>query len=144
MTSAQHTNTLDLNPTGHTDHGHDQDQDHDDDHGGASHSTFKGYMTGFVLAVILTAIPFWLVMGKVLPNSNITGLVILAIAAVQIVVHMVYFRHMNTSSEGGWSLLALAVTVVLLVIMLSGSIWVMYHLNTNMMPHTMHEMKNMP
>jgi cytochrome o ubiquinol oxidase operon protein cyoD len=142
MTSAQHTNTLDLNPTGHTDHGHDQD--HDDDHGGASHSTFKGYMTGFVLAVILTAIPFWLVMGKVLPNSNITGLVILAIAAVQIVVHMVYFLHMNTSSEGGWSLLALAFTVVLLVIMLSGSIWVMYHLNTNMMPHTMHEMKNMP
>ncbi len=118
--------------------------DHDDDHGGASHSTFKGYMTGFVLAVILTAIPFWLVMGKVLPNSNITGLVILAIAAVQIVVHMVYFLHMNTRSEGGWSLLALAFTVVLLVIMLSGSIWVMYHLNTNMMPHTLHEMKNMP
>lgn len=142
MTSAQHTSTLDLNATDHTDHGHGQD--HDDDHGGASHSTFKGYMTGFVLAVILTVIPFWLVMGKVLPNSNITGLVILGIAAVQIVVHMIYFLHMNTSSEGGWSLLALAFTVVLLVIMLSGSIWVMYHLNTNMMPHTMQEMKNMP
>ena len=140
MTSTHNTNTLDLDPTGHT----GQDQDHDDDHGGASHSTFNGYMTGFILAVILTAIPFWLVMGKVLPNSNITGLVILAIAAVQIVVHMVYFLHMNTRSEGGWSLLALGFTVVLLAIMLSGSIWVMYHLNANMMPHTLHEMKNMP
>ena len=137
--TAPDTNKLDLDPTSHH-HGHEGD----DDHGGASHSTFKGYMTGFVLAVILTIIPFWLVMGKVLPNSNITGLVILAIAAVQIVVHMVYFLHMNTSSEGGWSLLALAFTVVLLAIMLSGSIWVMYHLNTNMMPHTMQEMKNMP
>jgi cytochrome o ubiquinol oxidase operon protein cyoD len=144
MSSAHHTNALDLNPTGHTDHGHGHDHDHDDDHGGASHSTFKGYMTGFVLAVILTVIPFWLVMGKVLPSSNITGLVILGIAAVQIVVHMVYFLHMNTSSEGGWSLLALVFTAVLLVIMLSGSIWVMYHLNNNMMPHTLHEMKNMP
>ena len=125
------------------DHGHD-DHDDQDDHGGASHSTFKGYMTGFVLAVILTVMPFWLVMGKVLPNSNITGLVILGIAAVQIVVHMIYFLHMNTRSEGGWSLLALAFTAVLLVIMLSGSIWVMYHLNANMMPPSMQEMKNMP
>lgn len=142
MSAVKHTNALDLDPTNSAEHGHDAD--HDDDHGGASHSTFKGYMTGFVLAVILTVIPFWLVMGKVLPSSNITGLVILAIAAVQIVVHMVYFLHMNTRSEGGWSLLALVFTAVLLLIMLSGSIWVMYHLNNNMMPHTLHEMKNMP
>ena len=141
MTAARNANDLDLDPTGHTAHDHD---DAHDDHGGASHSTLKGYATGFVLAVILTAIPFWLVMGKVLPSSNITGLVILAIAAVQIVVHMIYFLHMNTRSEGGWSLLALAFTVVLLFIMLAGSIWVMYHLNANMMPHTMQEMKNMP
>lgn len=140
MTAARNANDLDLDPTGHTAHDHD---DHDD-HGGASHSTLTGYATGFVLAVILTVIPFWLVIGKVLPSSSITGLVILAIAAVQIVVHMIYFLHMNTRSEGGWSLLALAFTVVLLFIMLSGSIWVMYHLNANMMPHSMQEMKNMP
>ena len=146
MTSiTQKTQDLDLDPTGHSAEAHHADHhDDDDDRGGASHSTFKGYMTGFVLAVILTAIPFWLVIGKVLPTSNITGLVILAIAAVQIVVHMIYFLHMNTRSEGGWSLLALAFTVVLLAIMLSGSIWVMYHLNANMMPHSMQEMKNMP
>ena len=143
MTAARNANDLDLDPTGHTTQDHESHDDHDD-HGGASHSTLKGYVTGFVLAVILTVIPFWLVMGKVLPSSNITGLVILGIAAVQIVVHMIYFLHMNTRSEGGWSLLALAFTVVLLVIMLSGSIWVMYHLNANMMPHTMEEMKNMP
>lgn len=146
MTPTAHdTSALDLDPTGHSQaHVNAHENAHDDEHGGASHGTFRGYMTGFVLAVILTAIPFWLVMGKVLPSSNITGLVVLAFAAVQIVVHMVYFLHMNTSSEGGWSLLALAFTVVLLVIMLSGSIWVMYHLNTNMMPHSMQEMKNMP
>lgn len=136
------TNALDLDPTGHTSDAH-HDHDHDDEQGGASHSTFKGYMTGFVLAVILTVIPFWLVLAKVFPSSSTTALVILGIAAVQIVVHMIYFLHMNTRSEGGWSLLALVFTVVLLAIMLSGSIWVMYHLNTNMMP-SMQEMKNMP
>ncbi|MBC7414182.1 MAG: cytochrome o ubiquinol oxidase subunit IV [Herminiimonas sp.] len=100
-------------------------------------STLKGYATGFVLAVLLTAIPFWLVMGKMFDKSSTTALVILAIAAVQIVVHMVYFLHMNSKAEGGWSMLALIFTVMLVVIMLSGSIWVMYHLNSNMMPGMM-------
>lgn len=117
---------------------------HDHDHdSGAPHSTLKGYLTGFVLAVILTAIPFWLVMGKVLGSSTITAIVILAIGVVQIVVHMIYFLHMNGKAEGGWTLLALLFTLVLVVITLSGSLWVMYHLNHNMMP-SMHDMRNMP
>ena len=126
--------------THHAAHGHD----HHDEDGGAAHSTFKGYMTGFVLAVILTAIPFWLVMGKVFDKSSTTAIVILAIAAVQIVVHMIYFLHMSSKSEGGWTMLALIFTLVLVVITLSGSLWVMYHLNHNMMPTSTHDMRNMP
>jgi cytochrome o ubiquinol oxidase operon protein cyoD len=133
-------------PPDETDHSHDHDHHghgHDvDDHEGASHSTLKGYVTGFILAVILTAIPFWLVMGNVIESPRTTAIVILGFAAVQIVVHMIYFLHMNTHSESGWTLLALIFTLVLLVIMLVGSLWVMYHLNTNMMPgmmdHGMH------
>jgi len=122
------------------DHSHDHGH-HDDE---VEHSTLRGYVTGFVLSVILTAIPFWLVMGNVLDKPGTTALVILGFAAVQIVVHMVYFLHMNARSEGGWNMLALIFTLVLVVITLSGSLWVMYHLNTNMMPTMMHEMKNMP
>ena len=133
-----HTETAGHGAHGHDDHGHG----HDD--GPVSHSTFKGYMTGFVLAVILTAIPFWLVMGKVFDKPGTTALVILAFAVVQIVVHMVYFLHMNAKSEGGWNMLALIFTLVLVVITLAGSLWVMYHMNTNMMPHSVHDMKNMP
>ena len=116
-------------------HEHDIHHDeHDDHHEGGMHATFKGYMTGFVLSVILTAIPFWLVMGNVFQKPSTTIMVILAFAAVQIVVHMVYFLHMDAKSEGGWNMLALVFTAVLVVITLSGSLWVMYHLNTNMMP----------
>ena len=117
-------------------------QDHSAGHG--AHGTFRSYMTGFVLSVILTAIPFWLVMGKVFDKPGTTALVILAFAVVQIVVHMVYFLHMDAKSEGGWNMLALIFTLVLVVITLAGSLWVMYHMNTNMMPHSMHDMKNMP
>lgn len=112
-------------PHTHNDHGHD---------GGHPESTLKGYLTGFVLSVILTAIPFWLVMTGKLGSNEATAVVILVLGAIQIVVHMVYFLHMTPSSEGGWSLMALIFTIVLVVITLSGSLWVMYHLTTNMMP----------
>jgi cytochrome o ubiquinol oxidase operon protein cyoD len=122
---------------GDHDHGHDH---HDDD---AAHGTLKGYLTGFILSVILTAIPFWLVMDKVFQHSGMAIIAILGLGAVQIVVHMVYFLHMNARSEGGWNLLALVFTVLMVVITLAGSLWVMYHLNVNMMPG-MSDMHNMP
>jgi cytochrome o ubiquinol oxidase operon protein cyoD len=124
------------------DHAHDLDaikdththQEHSDSE---PHSTLKGYLTGFILAVVLTGIPFWMVMGNVLGSPATTGLVIMGFAVAQVVVHMIYFLHMNTKMEKGWSLLALLFTALLLGIMLSGSIWVMYHLNHNMMPGMM-------
>lgn len=122
-------------------HAHPADH-HDDDVG--YHATVKGYVVGFLLSVALTAIPFWLVMGQVLPTPRMTAFVILAFAAVQMVVHMVYFLHLNAKVEGGWSLLALVFTIALVAIMLAGSIWVMYHLNGNMMPMDPHTLRNMP
>ena len=113
-------------------------------HGQGAHGTFGSYMTGFVLSVILTAIPFWLVMGDVLGDALKTSIIIMAFAAVQIVVHMIYFLHMNTKSEGGWTFLALAFTLTLVVITLAGSIWVMYHMDQNMMPMSPHEALQMP
>jgi cytochrome o ubiquinol oxidase operon protein cyoD len=124
------------------------DPGHGAAHGGhpaqGAHGTFRGYMTGFVLSVILTAIPFWLVMGDVLDDTLMTSIVIMALAAVQIVVHMIYFLHMNTKSEGGWTFLALVFTLTLVVITLVGSIWVMYHMDQNMMPMSPHEALQKP
>lgn len=125
-------------------HGHGGGHDHHDDDDGAGHGTLKSYVTGFIVAAILTAIPFWLVMNRVFPSSRTTALVILAFAVVQIVVHIIYFLHMDTKSESGWNMLALIFTLVLVVITLSGSIWIMYHLNSNMMPMSTHDMRNMP
>ncbi|HEY0859450.1 MAG TPA: cytochrome C oxidase subunit IV family protein, partial [Pseudoxanthomonas sp.] len=81
---------------------------------------------------------------KVLPTPAVTTLVILAFAMVQVVVHMVFFLHMNPKSEGGWNLFALIFTAVLLVIVLAGTLWVMHNMNTHMMPgaHDMHRMRD--
>jgi cytochrome o ubiquinol oxidase operon protein cyoD len=121
-------------------HGHDHAHGHGVDHHDhmESHGSFKDYTIGFILSVILTAIPFWLVMTHQLPPDT-TKFVILGFAAVQVVVHMIYFLHMNSKSEGGWNMMAMLLTVILLFIVLTGSIWVMYHMNANMMPHMSNE-----
>ncbi len=116
--------------------------DHHDAHGadGVPHGSLRGYVVGFLFSVVLTAIPFWLVMNDVLGNATLTAIVIMIFAAVQIVVHMIYFLHMNSRSEGGWTMMALIFTIIIVAIALAGSLWVMYHLNTNMMPTDMHRM----
>ena len=114
---------------------------HGDTHG---HGSRRGYLTGFALSVLLTAVPFALVMTGVIANVTVAALIIMALAVVQIVVHMIFFLHMDTRSEGGWTMMALIFTVVLVVIALSGSLWVMYHLNTNMMPMAAHDMSQTP
>ncbi|GGF70981.1 cytochrome o ubiquinol oxidase subunit IV [Azorhizobium oxalatiphilum] len=124
-------------------HAHGNAHGHDHAHGdGHSHGSMKSYLIGFFLSVVLTAIPFWLVMTGKLGNPQLTGFIVMGLAAVQIVVHMVYFLHMNPRSEGGWNMLALIFTVVIVVIALSGSLWVMHHLHANMMPT--HDMSKMP
>ncbi|MEG1454811.1 MAG: cytochrome C oxidase subunit IV family protein, partial [Comamonas sp.] len=89
----------------HAGHAHDA---HDDHHDAGPHSTFSGYMTGFVLSIILTAIPFWLIMAKVIEGRSTAVLVLGAFAIVQILVHMYYFLHMNSKVEAGWTLLSLS------------------------------------
>ena len=118
----------------HATHAHDAHGHDDHHHDAGPHSTFSGYMVGFVLSIILTAIPFWLVMAKVIADRNTAVLVLGGFAVVQILVHMVFFLHMNGKIEGGWTLLSTIFTVVFVAIAITGTLWVMFHMNANMMP----------
>ncbi len=109
----------------------------------AGHGTFRGYVTGFILSVILTAIPFGLVMAGVF-DAQSTAVIVLVLGVIQIMVHTFCFLHVNSKSEGGWTMMAMIFTVVLVLITLSGSLWIMYHLNTNMMPPSVEQMRQMP
>ncbi|WP_242914937.1 cytochrome o ubiquinol oxidase subunit IV [Brevundimonas pishanensis] len=121
--------------------GHDTHNHHDDHHDEVGyHGSYRDYLIGFIASVILTAIPFALVMTGVLPVQT-TAILIVAFAMVQMVVHMIYFLHLHPKSEGGWNMLAFIFTIVVVVIAVAGSVWVMWHLNTNMMP--VHNMTGM-
>jgi len=111
--------------------------DHHDDALHVHEGSLRSYLTGFVLAAILTIIPFWLVMNEVIDSRAATIAIVLILAVAQIVVHIVYFLHLDTRSEGGWNMLAFIFSTVLVVIVLGASIWVLYHENMNMMPGMM-------
>jgi cytochrome o ubiquinol oxidase subunit IV len=102
-------------------------------HGGA-HGSLKSYLIGFLLAIALTLVPFGLVMS----HASIGAPLIIAVFALaQIVVHVVYFLHVDRSEEQRWNLMALLFTAIVLGIILGGSIWIMHNLYVNMMPGTM-------
>ena len=104
----------------------------------AWHGTRRDYIIGFLISVVLTALSFWLVMGNVAESNQATAFLIMALAAVQMIVHVVFFLHVSANSESGWTLVSLLFALTLVVITLAGSLWIMHHLDSNMMPG--HEM----
>ncbi len=101
-------------------------------HGGANHGSLKTYLIGFILSIILTAIPFALVMQGTMSQPLMLALV-LGMAVIQILVHLVCFLHMNNSSEERWNLAAFLFTVLIITIVVVGSIWIMHNTHLNMM-----------
>jgi cytochrome o ubiquinol oxidase operon protein cyoD len=119
-------------------HGHHEEEDP------LAHASLHGYLLGFMLAGILTAIPFFIVMGNLISSSRVTGMVLLILAAIQMVVHVIYFLHMDFRSEDGWNMLSIMFMLLLVIITLSGSIWIMYHLDHNMAPMLPTDARKMP
>lgn len=100
---------------------------------GEAHGTVGGYATGFILSVLLTAGSFGVVLygGILSPQASLVALAVLAL--VQVVVHLVYFLHMNNSSSQRWNVMAFCYTVVTAVILIGGSMWIMHNVSMNMM-----------
>lgn len=111
--------------------GHDHGQGHAHGHAEA-HASRRTYLIGFLLSVVLTALPFWLVMTGMLA-PQVTAAAVVTCAIVQIMVHTFCFLHVNARSEGGWTLMAYVFTAVMVLIVIAGSLWIMHHLDLNMM-----------
>ncbi len=102
------------------------------DSAGAGKGTFRSYATGFILSVALTAIPFVLVVQGML-SYRVTRIAIFSAAIVQILVHLYYFLHINASSRARWYVLAMLFALLIMLLIVGGTIWIMYHLNYRLM-----------
>ena len=95
---------------------------------GAARGTLGSYLTGFLLAVGLTAVSFILVMTAALPRSATIALIIV-LAVAQIGVHLVFFLHLSPASEQRWNLVVFIYTLIILFVLVGASVWIMAHLD---------------
>ena len=102
------------------------------EHAAEDHGSVKSYLVGFALSVILTAIPFKMVMDGGYSHQTVL-VTVMALAVVQIVVHLIYFLHLDGSSAQRWNVMAFLFTLLILAIVVVGSLWVMHNMNANMM-----------
>lgn len=104
---------------------------HDVSNPGAAHGSSKQYIIGFILSVVLTLIPFGMVM------SGMTGTFVLATIAItalaQVLVQLIFFLHLNGSAEQRWDTLAFIYTILTIAILFIGSVWIMNYVHENMM-----------
>jgi cytochrome o ubiquinol oxidase operon protein cyoD len=98
-----------------------------------SRADFLSYTAGLGLAVLLTIASFVVAQtGLLWPPGIPVGLVVLAFA--QIGVHLVFFLHMGSGPDNTNNILALAFGLLIVFLVITGSCWIMFNLNANMMP----------
>jgi cytochrome o ubiquinol oxidase subunit IV len=92
-----------------------------------------GYLIGLGLAIVLTAISFFIAGTDLVWQPSIpVAIIVLAIA--QMGVHLVFFLHITTGPDNSNNVLALAFGLLIIFLVIGGSLWIMANLNHNMLP----------
>jgi cytochrome o ubiquinol oxidase subunit IV len=93
----------------------------------------RGYLIGFVLATIITVVAFF-ISGTSLVWEPSIPIALFVLAIAQMGVHLVFFLHITTGDDNVNNILALAFGILVIMLLIVGSLWIMDHLNHNMMP----------
>ncbi|WP_148861036.1 cytochrome o ubiquinol oxidase subunit IV [Marinobacter fonticola] len=102
-------------------------------HDNHSHGSVKSYIWGLVFSIVLTVIPFGMVMTGGFPETTVI-IAISVMAVVQVLLQLVLFMHLNLKTEEGRDSGSFVFfTAVILTLVVGGSLWIMYHLHINLM-----------
>lgn len=93
------------------------------------------YIIGFVMSVAITIMAYVLVVEKIWPNDAII-FTVAGLAVLQLIVQLIFFLHLGQSKGQFWTMVTFWFAILVIFILVAGSIWVMYHLNHNMMDMT--------
>ena len=119
----------------HEDDRHENDRAPGDDRPEADEASegLPGYLIGLGLAVLLTCVSF-IVAGTNWVWAPSVPVAICVLAVAQMGVHLVFFLHITTGADSANNTLALAFGVLIVILVVGGSLFIMSHLNSNMMP----------
>ncbi len=91
------------------------------------------YTFGLISCIILTLIAFGVVMANQFSKTTVFTIIYSA-AIIQLLVQVLCFLRLNTETEQGkMNVMSIIFTGVILVTIISGSLWIMWNVNYNMM-----------
>ncbi|TAL15034.1 cytochrome o ubiquinol oxidase subunit IV [Patescibacteria group bacterium] len=103
-----------------------------------SSTRYISYVVGFVLSVIATVLAYLVVVNHVWPMATLVY-VILGIAVIQLITQVVFFLHIGRGSH--WKAITFAFSILIVLIIVIGTIWIMNNLNYSMMRMTPDQMQ---
>lgn len=103
-------------------------------------SGIPGYTIGLALAGLLTAASFVAAGSSGIVWAPGVPVVLIVLAIAQMGVHIVFFMHVTTGPDSLNNAMALAFGTLIVLLLLSGTLWIMYHLDLNMMDMTTNHM----
>ena|SRR5260221_2509642 len=97
-----------------------------------THATLRSYITGFALSIAFTLLAYFAVVNHVVSGGLLIA-VIIGLAIVQLVVQLLFFLHIGQESKPRWNLAFFLSTASIVLLIVVASLWIMNHLNYNMM-----------
>lgn len=97
------------------------------------HGSLKAYIIGFFLSLILTILSFSLVVTQALSGHHLIY-AILGLGILQAIVQLLCFLHLGQEAKPRWETLIFCFTILILLIIVIGSLWIMNDLEHRMMP----------
>lgn len=103
--------------------------------------TFKPYIIGFVLSLVLTFAAYFAVVLKqqLLLTNELIIIIILVLGVLQLLVQLFFFLHMGKETKPRWNLWVFITFTGMILLIVISSLWIMYHLNYNMLPKDMEQ-----
>ncbi len=92
------------------------------------HGSVKAYIIGFILSIILTIIPFYLVMNDMIKGNTLIAVVLL-FAVAQLLVQLYMFMHLGDEKKPKYMTMSTAYAFMTIIIVVIGSIWIMFSLD---------------
>jgi cytochrome o ubiquinol oxidase operon protein cyoD len=97
------------------------------------HGTTKSYVAGFLLSLIFTVMPYYLVVERAVSGDALVA-TILGFAVLQMIVQIVFFLHLGREPKPHWNLAFFISTIGIILVVVVGSLLIMHHLHYNMTP----------
>lgn len=101
------------------------------------HTRLSSRIIGYVLSLILTFIAFALIAYPNLFPFSMPAItaILLILAALQSAAQSIFFLNVLSEKGPRWNLIVFTSTLSIILIIVIGAIWIMHHLDYNMMPH---------